>query len=452
MNNTSHVGGRMQQRIMIIVLVGAFLKLGFFGSAWVKADSGKTEIHGTYRVRGVFFNYASHTPLVSPGYSGPETDAETRWLADQRFRFSIESELKRDVRGVLGFEVGDIVWGLGAHDVGENWGGAQGADVVNVEVRNAYLQFKIPETPVQVKAGIQSPSDGFKGYLFDWDWDFDVAGLETEIEFNSANLTAGWFRLNEGGDFAEADDRDLLKLGLDITPCSDGSLGPYVYFLNDQRSEGFLVRDFWAGASFSKSFDHCGFNGFFIYNSGEREYETMELSANSEDVTNSGFAARLEAKKEFEGFDLSLLGLYSSGEEDTAETDRGDFHVILGPNYANYLELFFPGAEDVAGLNVDLNNGGLGLLAVQARVKIEPVHRVWLSFAGGILQSAAENSNGEKEMGTEVDGVIGYEFRGGMTAELGAAYVLVGDFYKRETTNPDPDNMFEVYSRLQFSF
>jgi hypothetical protein len=439
---------------MIIAVSMFFLSLVCQGAAWADEGSAKVDLHGTYRIRGVTYNYAS--------FEGPETDAKAKTLFDQRFRFSIETETESGIKGVLGFEVGDIIWGLGAHDVGDNWGGAQGADVVNVEVRNAYLDFGIPSSPVQLRAGIQSPLDGFKGYLFDWDWDFDVAGVELQADLNSANLVAAWFRLNEGGNFAEYDDRDLLKFGADIPVLENGTISPYFYYLKDKLPEDSTsndCRDYWLGASFSKSRDGCDLSGFFLYNSGKSDYlmgsplltggESLLIT---EEITNSGFAANLEANKSFKSLDLDVSFLYSTGEDDPSKSDRGDFHVILGPNYANYLEIFFPGAEDVAGVNVDLNNDGLGLFALQGRIKAEPRDKVWLSFSGGFLQSAAKNTNGEKYMGTELDGVAGYKFTGGMTAELGAAYVFVGDFYKDETDNPNPDNMYEVYCRLQFSF
>jgi hypothetical protein len=231
-------------------------------------------------------------------------------------------------------------------------------------------------------------------------------------------------------------------------------LSPYFYYLKNESVEDETSTDIWAGAAFTKGFGDYGLNGFVLYNSGSTEYcETEDAFVDTpDDIDNSGFAIHLEGTRSVESYDAGILALYSTGEEDATATDRGDFHVILGPNYANYLEIFFPGAEDVAGVNVDLNNGDLGLLSVQGRVRFKPTERVWLSVSGGILQSAAENANGEKQMGTEVDGVIGYRFIGGLTTELGVAYALAGDFYMDETGNPDPDDMFEVYARLQFGF
>ncbi|MFQ6091486.1 MAG: hypothetical protein ACE5OR_02205 [bacterium] len=422
-------------------------------------DFDRMKFTGAYRVRTVFFNYGTATPLFSldldldPGI-GPETDSKTRKLVDQRFRFSLVSQASENLKGVLAFEIGDIVWGVGTHGVGENYGGAQGADVVNVETRNAYLDFNIPDTRTNIKAGIQSPLDGFKGYLFDWDWDFDVAGIEVNTKFNAHSLTVGAFRLNEGGDLTQADDRDLLKIGADLSFSGKCNVSPHIYFLNDDRKidrgTGMLstARDLWAGVSCVKECGGFDLNGFVLYNKGKTDFDSVGV----EDVDNSGFAVNFEGSKDFGSTALSLQATYSTGEkESSTSTSRGDFHVILGPNYAGYLEIFTALNEDVAGLNVDLNNSGLGLLSLQARARFEPRERIWTTFAAGYLRSTAENAYGKKDMGIELDAVVGYEFTGGLTAELGAAYGLVGDFYNT-TANPDPDDMFEIYTRLQYSF
>ncbi|UCE19332.1 MAG: hypothetical protein JSV84_03010 [Gemmatimonadota bacterium] len=411
-------------------------------------DFSGTTFTGAYRIRTVFYNYGSATPLVTSPIIGPETDSRTRILVDQRFRFSLTSQANKNLKGVLAFEVGDMIWGVGTHGVGENYGGAQGADVVNIETRNAYLDFNIPDTRVNLKVGIQSPMDGFKGYLFDWDWDFDVAGVEITTGFNTHSFTVGAFRLNEGGDLTKADDRDLLKIGADLSFSGKCKVNPYIYFLNDNLKFDRTTRDLWAGISCVKEWAGFDLSGFILYNKGKTDFDSVGVK----DIDNSGLGLNFEGSKNLGPTTLSLQVTHSTGEKErSTSTSRGDFHVILGPNYAGYLEIFTSLNEDVAGLNADLNNSGLGLLSLQVRARFEPREKIWTTLAGGILRSTAENAYGKRNKGFELDAVVGYKFTSGLTAELGTAYVLVGDFYKT-ATNPNPDDMFEIYTRLQYLF
>ncbi len=43
-------------------------------------------------------------------------------------------------------------------------------------------------------------------------------------------------------------------------------------------------------------------------------------------------------------------------------------------------------------------------------------------------------------------------FGGGLTADLGGAVLFTGDFYKNDAADPDPDTLWELFSRVQLEF
>ena len=55
-------------------------------------------------------------------------------------------------------------------------------------------------------------------------------------------------------------------------------------------------------------------------------------------------------------------------------------------------------------------------------------------------------------MGIELLGEYRHKFGGGLGLEIGAGYLLTGDFYKALPGDPEPDNLFEIFARVQMEF
>lgn len=102
---------------------------------------------------------------------------------DQRTRLFFTFIASENLRLVTKFEIGDTIWGRSfTPQAGYNGrfgpGGGVGADAVNVETKNAYVEFNIPATPVTALVGVQGVN-----LLNSWiiDDDFSAAVLKTKL-------------------------------------------------------------------------------------------------------------------------------------------------------------------------------------------------------------------------------------------------------------------------------
>ena len=82
--------------------------------------------------------------------AGQRVDHEDKFSAAQRVRLQMDAVASEYLSGTVYFEIGDQHWGKA------NEGGALGADGKIVEVKNAYLDWTIPETDWKVRMGIQN--------------------------------------------------------------------------------------------------------------------------------------------------------------------------------------------------------------------------------------------------------------------------------------------------------
>jgi hypothetical protein len=105
-------------------------------------------------------------PNLVPGFPGfdqcrpPPCNKDSQAFYFQRWRlFTTVESADLKARAVWGLEVGDMTWGAGGGASGDEYGtgtntrnaqgqgGALGADGVNVETKNLYLQFELPWVP-----------------------------------------------------------------------------------------------------------------------------------------------------------------------------------------------------------------------------------------------------------------------------------------------------------------
>ena len=119
---------------------------------------------------------------------GKRTDTNDVFGAGQRVRLQLDAVASEALSGTVFFEIGDQLWGNGES------GAAMGADGQVVKVKNAYLDWVVPNTDLQIRMGLQAIAmpDAAGGSAV---MDGDVAGIVASYKFNdNVALTATWMR------------------------------------------------------------------------------------------------------------------------------------------------------------------------------------------------------------------------------------------------------------------
>jgi hypothetical protein len=155
------------------------------GQFRVRAQDGNNVWDGT-NTNGYYGNYAPQTNDALGKNNSYFNSIDHRMFIDQRLRLYFTFLGSPNLKVVTKFEVGDTKWGDpgdGAANVGiragQNGGGNIGADQVAVEVKNAYMEFNIPNTPSTGLIGIQTIT-----LMDSWiiDDDFSSAVLLTKLD------------------------------------------------------------------------------------------------------------------------------------------------------------------------------------------------------------------------------------------------------------------------------
>jgi hypothetical protein len=81
-------------------------------------------------------------------------DDNTR-LVDSRLRLSARPVLSRDLEGLFQIEVGDVTWGEVTDEDGVRLGFGQGGEGYAVDVRQLFLDWRVPRTWLSLRVGLQ---------------------------------------------------------------------------------------------------------------------------------------------------------------------------------------------------------------------------------------------------------------------------------------------------------
>jgi hypothetical protein len=167
------------------------------------------------------------------------------WWVQNRMQIYITARASQDLYGTVGFEIDSTRWGeadpgaAAAHTIGK-WN----ADAIAIEVKHMYIDFKVPEMPVWLRAGIQPY------YLRPWVMlSDDAAGISARIALKAGDVKIGinpfWAVMSKGGwttstvvgpatDQTTADDSNLF--GVD-TNVATGPIKGGVYFIYQARKQ-----------------------------------------------------------------------------------------------------------------------------------------------------------------------------------------------------------------------
>ena len=119
-----------------------------------------------------------------------KSDTSDTFAAQQRVRLQLDAVASEALSGTVYFEMGTQKWGQGVNGTGA----ALGADGQVVKVKNAYIDWAIPQTDAKVRMGIQGmllPNVAGGSAIMDT----DVAAVVSSYKFNdNVSLSAFWAR------------------------------------------------------------------------------------------------------------------------------------------------------------------------------------------------------------------------------------------------------------------
>lgn len=172
------------KRMCMVTLLAAGMIMGVAGGA--KAIEFKAK--GEWLVGfGVGDGNLSKNTRDNAG-NKTKTNTEDQFGASQRVRLQLDAVASEALSGTVYFEIGDQNWGK------SDQGGALGADGRVVEVKNAYIDWLIPQTEARLRMGIQTTTlpnvAGGSAVM-----DADAAALTASYKFNdNVGLTFMWAR------------------------------------------------------------------------------------------------------------------------------------------------------------------------------------------------------------------------------------------------------------------
>ena len=154
-----------------IVLLTAILVVAFAAPAM--AD---LKVTGFYRAKSMLSNFFDGGG--GPSLRSSEQEQSNAYVEQRaHLKFDVGAE---NVRAVFHFE-SDMNWGIGPTGAARNSGGQLSADSVQLETKNLYVWFKIPDTSIQAKVGMQSVGDHYAG-IFSNNADFTAIMVNGQVE------------------------------------------------------------------------------------------------------------------------------------------------------------------------------------------------------------------------------------------------------------------------------
>jgi hypothetical protein len=472
---------------------------------------GQTErlllIGGNYRLQGTYHN-------MQDGFFGApptEDDSELELFFDTRLRLYFDFRPSRFILINYKMEIGDITFGADdppivdsegrrLENVGEGTGGSPGADGVNLESKNAYLDVQLPWVP-----GLS-----FRGGIIGWGDQFDWTILATD--FTGFQLTyqrqALWtqftfLQLAEGSLRSNGDDSQWFALDTRLGLSAHTAITASLYFWDDNDNDNAALSrnayQLYFGLKLNTILFGKGLLEIYgVYNSGQ-EFLGQARNVDPLDATNvrtgltgsdnQGFMANVNFDYPLGKHWLGLTLQYISGEEgsraalDGSGSDVDAFLGLFNSQYSGFglfrytdgggLELITLGPmnDSTAGLNnVSVSpffGGGYNgrmLAVVRAKLRATPV--LFVHLAAGLDQAAQQNANGDSFRGAEFSTYVHWDIFPKLWLRFGGAFMLAGDWWK---DNPDiplqgfpdplglrgdgsPDNIFQFMMRLQYNF
>lgn len=493
-------------RIVRVAMVGVLLAL-WAGYAWCQnlAVFPKEDlllVGGDFRLRSIHSNMAAANE-AGGGESGgfPVADSSAKSFFDTRLRLYWDfrpSDLMRvhyrmeigDVRfggcegRDAGCETGSDVSGNLLPVLGPGAGGGVGADGVNVETKNIFMEMALP-----ILRGL-SFRGGIFGYGDRYDFNIladDFAGLQLNYRRGDIAAHLVYLKFFEGDTRDNADDSDWIGIDAEYKLNASTTVASSFHYWSDQEHKhqddlGVDPFQYWAGLEVTTRVGPALLNGYAIFNQGEGYFGRRSGE-------NRGVNASVSGDYFLSFGTLGLQAQYITGEAGSKARlenggDRRNVDIGAWLSYKNHM---YQGPGIISrGPIIDIGdgfnskwgtgngyfngdyNGRLLLIARGAFPVLQQHYRdiLTLHVVGAYDMAAAENANGDSDRGIEFDVWAHVNIMPKLWLRLGVAYYMTGDWWKNNTdasfngygealgspAGSDPDNIWQFSLRLQYDF
>lgn len=452
----------------------------------------ETTLSGFYKLRMIGDNFSARNNFIGDLVDNNKDEA----VVDQRLRMKLNTKVNENLSFVYYAEV-DMQFGDESYsNDGRNDGGAIGGDTTNLETKNLYIDVKVPDTDLAVRAGLQGLDDNYN-YTF---FGADMAGIKLDTKVGPAAVTAGWFNLGNGGRFQNSDNLNLWALQTNFTPSENLKLGVDYYYYQNQGSDPgqqlyasyFGTADIgevsgkstnWSATREAMDLHYLGGHADFKLgsisltgwvNTNIGSVDNLTINGTPMDVDVQGYAGSIKATTVLNGFSLAARGTFFSGDDDLSD---GDADFIINPlateSFAFATDGFMIMTPDINWNSVgqygfamvDAAWAGYGLISGNVTASFKPSETTYVKGGIGYFASLEDSVKDDRTsrkgttLGTEFFLRAGIKVDKNLDLSLNGAYATLGDFYDNngggQSANvlaSDIDDPYEVYAQATLSF
>jgi hypothetical protein len=443
-------------------------------------------VGGDFRLRSIISNIAGADSTIGGGESGgfPPEENDVKSFFDTRLRLYWDFRPSELLRVHYRMEIGDIRFGGGVENgsdvsgnlvpvIGPGSGGGVGADGVNVETKNIFMELQVPLIPgLRFRGGIFGYGDRFDfNILAD-----DYAGFQLLYERGDVAAHFVYLKFFEGDTRRTADDSDWFGIDGQLRVSPSTIVASTFYYLVDRENRSTLDLDFdpyqwWLGVEATSRLGALQLNGYAIYNQGKGYFGRRRGKNHGMNISISGdWFLRFAT--------LGLQVQYISGEKGSKQQiEGGDKDSDNITAWLSYFNNMYQGPEIISrGPIIDVGDGfnskwgtgnGFvngdynGRLLFIARSAFPVLPGVTLHLVGTYDQAAKENANGDRSRGFETDLWVQWNILPKLWLRLGGGYYFTGSWWKNNTdASPDgrspgavsPNDIWQFGTRLQYDF
>jgi len=391
-------------------------------------------------------------------YDGYDDTDDSSQYVTQRMRMYFNFIASENLKLVYKNEI-DFEWGDSGPQNGRNSGGGLGGDSVNLETKNVYLEFMVPDTPVKATLGLQGVTLHKGWFISD-----DIGAARFDMNFDPVSITTYWAGAGglEGGDSDSSDDNwQIVASGAYKAENMDGRLTfGYEKRPNDLTSadEPESVDLFLVMGEFNMSFDMVSFFVIAGKNFGEQKSDD-----NAQDYDFKGYMFDAGVNIALDMATIRARAFVASGDDEGDFED--DFRVMSGATMS-WAEIISDGYSYDRNANLTQiggQNKPSNMYAINLGADFKPTDTTTIKFDAyyiGMVEDRTIAGDDEDEIGIEVDARLTQKIYDTLSLTVVGAYMFAEDGYGVYNGSPTAanqadgsgDDAFQVGVGLDFKF